>query len=116
MTTALPRPGFAGELSPTEIRAAGPGYSVTIGQCTFHCPRDTYILDAAEEAGMHLPYACRSGSCSTCAGKTSASGVDNSDQSFLTDDQVREGFVLLCCAYALDDIYIEPNVQEQLKK
>lgn len=81
----------------------------------FTAPDDDYILDSAENEEVQLPASCRSGACSACCAKLIQGEVDQSDGSFLSDAQIKAGYVLTCVAYPLTDVVLKTHVDGELK-
>jgi len=82
---------------------------------SFECPDDSYILEAAEEAGYcDINYSCRAGACSACACKVESGTTNNEDQTYLDEDQLEEGFILSCVSYATSDCVLITDQEENL--
>ena len=61
------------------------------------------ILEAARAAGMPAPFACKAGVCATCRAKLTAGQVEMLRNYGLSEDEVRQGYVLTCQAVPLTD-------------
>lgn len=86
-------------------------YKVTVHPSNhqFEAREDQSILDAALDAGIVLPYSCRSGSCSTCKGKVLSGSFEAgpAPAQILSAEEINEGYTLFCQAHATSDIDIE---------
>lgn len=79
---------------------AGAPASVTFARSgvTAEVPPGETILEAAEDAGLSLPYECRSGICGQCKATLRAGRVAMPVQDALTADERDRGVILACQA------------------
>ena len=81
---------------------------------TVEVPEDRYILETAEEQGMELPYSCRQGVCSTCTVKMIEGKVDQSEGTYLSEEQIAKGYVLICIAHPQSNCVFETHKEEEV--
>jgi ring-1,2-phenylacetyl-CoA epoxidase subunit PaaE len=60
--------------------------------------RDASVLEAAERAGLRLPFSCRAGICATCRTKVKSGHVKMEHNIALEPWELAAGFVLCCQA------------------
>lgn len=76
---------------------------------TFEVLPSQTLLEAAVEAGINMPYGCRSGACGSCKGKVISGKVMHDDYlgGAMSDEELAAGSALFCCARPLEDLVIE---------
>jgi CDP-4-dehydro-6-deoxyglucose reductase len=67
------------------------------------------VLDAALAAGLNLPHSCKSGHCSSCRARLLSGEVHypNGRTLGLTEEEAKQGYVLLCQARPRSDLAVE---------
>jgi ferredoxin-NADP reductase/Fe-S-cluster-containing hydrogenase component 2 len=68
---------------------------------------DTTILDIADEAGVFIDNACRSGTCASCRVKLLSGDVSMAVEDALTDQDKAEGYILACQAKIRGDVKVD---------
>lgn len=81
---------------------------------TIDVPDTEYILEEAAEYGIKIPFECVVGSCAMCQGKIVSGTVEQSEQIFLSEKQISEGYVLTCVAKPTSDCTLEVELENYL--
>src|SRR6056297_3636442 len=80
---------------------------------TIEVANNETLLDAGEEEGWDLPYACREGQCISCAGQITDGPADeyirHSNNGSLMDDDLDDGYCLTCTAYPTQEFTLETS-------
>jgi ring-1,2-phenylacetyl-CoA epoxidase subunit PaaE len=101
--TAAPAVQPQGKPAAAPAAAAAASAEITIvmdgRRRRFSMPRDgEVILDAAQGAGLDLPFSCRAGVCSTCRAKLKSGSAEMEHNVALEDWEVEAGYILCCQA------------------
>lgn len=77
-------------------------------------PSDRYILQAAEQQGVTLPFSCRNGACTTCAVRVRSGTIDQPEAMGLSPKLQQQGYALLCVAYPRSDLLVETQDEDEV--
>lgn len=80
----------------------------------FSAEQNLSLLDAAEQAGITLPYSCRNGRCSTCKCKVNGSTELIFDELGLTADEKEKGWKLACARSATGNVSLNIDHLEDI--
>ncbi len=80
---------------------------------TIEVANNETILDAGEDHGWDLPYACREGQCLSCAGQA-ADGpaqdyIRHANNEMLNEEEMDDGYMLTCTACPTDSFTVETD-------
>jgi ferredoxin len=81
---------------------------------TIQVSEDQTILQAAQDAGIDLPFSCSAGVCTTCAAHLSEGQVEQSDGMGLSPNLQAEGYALLCVSYPRSNIKLESEKEDMV--
>ncbi|MGL4573312.1 MAG: CDP-6-deoxy-delta-3,4-glucoseen reductase [Burkholderiaceae bacterium] len=79
---------------------------------TFTCEEGQSVLEAAQKAGIILPYGCKNGACGSCRGTVLKGNVTHGPHQakVLLPSEAAAGEALFCCAHPHSDLEIEAEV------
>lgn len=90
-----------------EIQHQGQTHTITVAD-------NQKILDAAQDAGLDLPYSCSAGVCTTCSALILEGKVEQPDAMGVGPELQKKGYTLLCVAYPRSDIKLETEKEEEV--
>ena len=80
---------------------------------TIEVANNENLLDAGEDEGWDLPYACREGSCLSCAGHIADGDaheyIRHANNDTLSDEEMENGYCLTCTACPTADFTLETS-------
>ena len=82
---------------------------------TIEVANNENLLEAGEDEGWDLPYACRQGQCLSCAGYIdggpASDFIRHSNNETLSEDEMEKGYCLTCTAHPTTDFTLETGEQ-----